>query len=89
MEFVRQIMDSSTLASIMDLPSYFQNVQVEVIVLPVDKKNGLKASSSVYDPGVSLKDVKHTAYGRLKAYANPSLIPEEEGAWERAVGSAR
>jgi len=86
MEFIRKIIDSSTLASILDLPSSFQHVQVEVIVLPVDeKKFGLKASSSVYDSGVSLNDVKHTAYGRLKAYANPSLIPEEEGAWERAV----
>jgi len=85
MEVFRQIMDSSTLTSIIDLPPYFQDVQVEVIVLPVDdKKNNLKAASSFSGFDVS-KPVKHTAYGRLKAYANSSLIPEERGAWERAV----
>ena len=31
------------------------------------------------------KTVKHSAYGLLKAYANPALIPEEEGAWEKAA----
>ena len=31
------------------------------------------------------KPVTHSAYGLLKAYANPALIPEEEGAWEKAV----
>jgi hypothetical protein len=34
---------------------------------------------------VSGKAVKHSAYGRLKAYANPALIPQEEGAWEKAA----
>jgi hypothetical protein len=83
MEFVRQIVDSNTLASILDLPPSFHDVQVEVIVLPIDdKKNSLKAASSISGSGVS---VKHTTYGRLKAYANPSLIPEEESAWERAT----
>jgi hypothetical protein len=72
MEFVRQIVDSSALTSILDLPPSFKDVQVEVIVFPVEeKKPGLKATSSVSGSGVSLKDVKHTAYGRLKAYANP------------------
>ena len=86
MEFVRRIVDSSTLTSIIDLPSSFQDVQVEVIVLPVDnKKNRSKAASSVSGSDVSVKTVKHTAYGRLKAYANPSLVPEEEGVWEEAV----
>jgi hypothetical protein len=86
MEFVRQIVDSNVLTSILDLPPSFQDVQVEVIVLPVDnKKNSLKAASSVPGYDVSIKPVKHTAYGRLKVYANPSLIPEEEGAWEKAA----
>jgi len=31
------------------------------------------------------KPVMHSAFGRLKAYANPSLILEEEGAWEKAA----
>jgi len=83
MEFVRQIVDSNVLTSILDLPPSFQDVQVEVIVMPLDNKKDLKAASSVPSSGASTKPVKHTAYGRLKAYANPSLIPEEEGAWEK------
>jgi molybdopterin biosynthesis enzyme MoaB len=80
MDFVRQIVNSNTLASILDLPPSFQDVQVEVIVLPVnDKKNSLNTHD------FSIKSVKHTAFGRLKAYSNPSLIPDEKGAWERAV----
>jgi hypothetical protein len=85
MELVRQIVDSNTLASIIDLPPSFQDVQVEVIVLPIDKKNNLNAAYSVSGSDISINPVKHSAYGRLKAYANPSLIPEEEGAWESAT----
>jgi len=33
----------------------------------------------------SVKSVKHSAYGKLNAYANPSLIPDEKGAWEKAT----
>jgi hypothetical protein len=62
MEFVRQIVNSNALEPVLTLPPSFHDVQVEVIVLPV---------------GVSTKAVKHSAFGRLKAYANPSLIPEE------------
>jgi hypothetical protein len=85
MDFVRQIVDGSILTSILDLPPSFQDVQVEVIALPVDKKNNLNAAYSVSGSDISINPVKHSAYGRLKAYANPSLIPEEEGAWERAA----
>jgi len=35
--------------------------------------------------GSPAKPVKHSAFGRLKAYANPSLMQEEEGAWEKAA----
>jgi len=38
MEFVRGIVDSSTLTTILDLPPSFQDVKVEVIVLPIDDK---------------------------------------------------
>jgi len=34
---------------------------------------------------VSVEPVKHSAFGRLKAYSNSSLIPEEKGAWEAAA----
>jgi hypothetical protein len=70
MEFVRQIVNSNALEPVLTLPPSFHDVQVEVIVLPV---------------GVSTKTVKHSAFGRLKAYANPSLLPEEKGAWEKAA----
>ena len=77
MEFVRQIIDSDALKPVLTLPPSFHNVQVEVIVLPVENR---KSGSDV-----SIKPVRHSAFGRLKAHANPSLIPEEEGAWEKAA----
>ena len=86
MEFVRQVVDSNTLTSILDLPPSFHGVQVEVIVLPVDDKTASLNTPSLDSGSVdSIKPVKHSAFGRLKAYANPSLIPEEKGAWERAT----
>jgi hypothetical protein len=86
MEFVRQVVNSNTLTSVLNLPPSFLGVQVEVIVLPVDDKTAaLTAPSLISGSGDSIKTVKHSAFGRLKAYANPSLIPEEKGAWERAT----
>jgi len=81
MEFVRQIIDSNVLEPILTLPASFHDSQVEVIVLPVDNlRVGFSAPI-----GVSTKPVKHSAFGRLKAYANPALMPEEDGAWEKAA----
>ena len=34
--------------------------------------------------GSSKPKAKGAAYGLLKEYANPELVPLEEGAWERA-----
>jgi hypothetical protein len=62
MEFVRQIVNSNTLEPVLTLPPSFHDVQVEVIVLPVD-----------------------TLRVGFSALANPSLIPEEESAWEKAA----
>ena len=81
MEFVRQIVNSNALEPVLTLPPSFHDVQVEVIVLPVDNMRvGFSAPL-----GDSPKPVKHSAFGRLKAYANPALIPEEKGAWEKAA----
>ncbi|MCL2192606.1 MAG: DUF2281 domain-containing protein [Treponema sp.] len=44
------------------------------------QKEGADLGSSV-----PTKPVKHSAFGRLKAFANPSLMQEEEGAWEKAT----
>ena len=40
-----------------------------------------------FTPETTLKDdkVKNSVFGRLNAYANPSLIPEENNTWEEAV----
>jgi len=84
MEFVRQVVNSNSLTSVINLPPSFHDVQVEVIVLPVNDKTMTAAPLSSGSDDVR-KPVKHSAFGRLKAYANPSLIPEEKGAWERAT----
>jgi hypothetical protein len=81
MEFVRQIVNSNALEPVLTLPPSFRDVQVEVIVLPVDTLR-VGFSAPLGDPA---KPAKHSAFGRLKAYANPALIPEEEGAWEKAA----
>ena len=78
MEFVRQIVNSNTLEQSLNLPTSFRNIQVEVIVFPVEN-----AQTAVYD--TPTKPVTHSAFGRLNAYANPSLIPREETAWEEAA----
>ena len=84
MEFVRQVVNSNSLTSVLNLPPSFHDVQVEVIVLPVSDRP-LTAAPSSFGYDDIRKPVKHSAFGRLKAYANPSLIPEEKGAWERAT----
>ena len=84
MEFVRQIIDSNALKPIMTLPPSFHDMQVEVIVLPVDELKSNQASSAS-GSDASIKPVTHSAFGRLSAYANPSLIPEEKGAWEKVA----
>jgi len=86
MEFVRQVVNGNTLTSVLNLPPSFYDLPVEVIVLPIDEKTaGLKIPSTVSGSDDSIKPVNHSAFGRLKAYANPSLIPEEKGAWEMAA----
>jgi hypothetical protein len=71
MEVIRQVLNSNDLASILTLPPSFYNLQVEVIVRPVDNENANSAKGN------------HSAYGRLNAYANPALILEEESTGEK------
>jgi len=73
MEFVRQVISGRDLGEVLTLPPSFHEIQVEVIVLPINS------------PSTSTQSVKHSAYGRLKAFANPALIPEEQTAWEKAA----
>jgi len=74
----------------LSIPDEYVGEEVEILVFPINGKESFSESAAVTEvpdslPGVSVKPVKHSAFGLLKAYANPSLIPEEEGAWERAV----
>jgi hypothetical protein len=86
MEFIRQVVNGNDLKPIIALPSSFYNIQVEVIVLPANnKKNLFTTSPELIDSDTSFKPVNHSVFGRLKAYANPSLMKEEENAWEKAA----
>ena len=73
MEYVHQMINSERLVEIFDLPTSLRGQTVEVIILPVPimaKKPDIEKKSS---------------FGALKEYANPALLHEEDGAWERAV----
>jgi len=74
----------------LSIPAEYVGEEVEILVFPVNGKESFPEFAAVTEgpdsfPNVSVKAVKHSAFGRLKAYANPSLIQEEEGAWERAT----
>ena len=86
MEFIRQVINSNVLKPVLSLPPSFHDIQVEVIVLPIEnRKTSQIPASSIPGSENQKKSVYHTTFGRLKTYANPSLIPEEKGAWEEAV----
>jgi hypothetical protein len=72
MEYLRETIDSSSLTGIFNLPVSLRNRNVEVIILPAEKdeKEGRRRKS---------------ARGCLSKYANPEFIPEEKGAWAKAV----
>jgi len=73
MEAVRTIMNINTLAPIINLPWKSENMQVEVIVLPVRK------------PIKKHITLDRTLKGRLKRYANPALLEKESSAWENHI----
>jgi hypothetical protein len=72
MEYLRKTIHSKKLEEIFELPEPLKNRQVEVIILPFEDTAYKKKSKS------SLGGVFHK-------YANPSLIPMEEEAWQNAV----
>ena len=56
------------------------------VSIPQNKKVIVTIEEPVAEASGSLiEPAKHSAFGRLQAYANPSLISEEQGAWETAV----
>lgn len=72
MEYLRQTVDSSNLNGIFNLPLSLRNKRVEVIILPADGEDKLTQKDG-------------SAFGCLKKYANPMLIPQEKGAWNQAA----
>ncbi len=70
MEAIRTIQQAIDGEIHLHLPRAFWGQQVEVIVLTTGTPEGQPA-----------KRAKNSLRGALKSYANPSLIPLEEGAW--------
>ena len=75
MNYVRHMINSNKLADIFDLPVSLRNRMVEVTISPTTI-SGEKTNTS---------KPKKSSYGCLVEYADKSLIPRENGAWERAV----
>ena len=55
--------------------------QKKKVVVTIEEQSEEGAHTS----GSSKEYVEHSAFGRLQAHANPSLISEEQGAWEAAA----
>ena len=70
MEFVRKIVNSTELVNVIDIPKALVNKKVEILVLPIEE-NKKKTNK------------KRTATGFLSKYANPKLIEQEEGIWQK------
>jgi hypothetical protein len=75
MEAIRKIVKAGVLAQIIDLPWKSKDMQVEIIVMPMDEAVVIPTPSS---PGKSLK-------GRLKKYADPALLEKEQFAWKNHI----
>ncbi len=75
MEAVRKIINANLLAPIINLPWTAEDMQVEVIVMPVND-----TAESAHRSGASLK-------GCLKAYADRTLAEKEKHAWEDYVAA--
>jgi hypothetical protein len=69
---VYQTIDSERLAGIFDLPYSFMGKKLDVIILPAWNEDLLPQKQT-------------SAFGCLREYANPSLIDQEKGAWEKAM----
>jgi hypothetical protein len=78
MEILKTVIHSSQLASVIDLPEYLRNRNVEIIILPMENVQKKDESPQMQ---TDLKKLK----GVLKQYANPKLRVLEDGAWERNV----
>ena len=59
--------------------------QKKKVVVTIEERNEERGHITDCVSGSSREFVKHSAFGRLQAYSNPSLISEEQGAWEAAA----
>ena len=75
MEAVRLTMNSTRLASIIDLPMALRDREVEVIVLPKSEEPKEMPPNSE----------RVSMMGCLRQYANPALREMEKCAWEQAA----
>ena len=73
MEAVRTIVNADVLTPVIDLPWKTKNMQVEVIVFPLNEV--------IVPRTVTGKNLK----GCLKEYANPALKDKEAYAWENHI----
>lgn len=74
MEFVRTVINSDILESIIIVPESLKRQKVEVLILPVNDVNEVMQNQK-------LKSLK----GALKEYKNTDLIKEESSAWSKAM----
>ena len=74
MEYVRTTVDSPRLYGIFDIPPKLRGKMVEVIILPFE--NSISKTQKIKG---------ESAFGCLRKYADPTLISQEDGAWERAM----
>ena len=72
MNFISEVINSSQLENIINLPFELKNREVEVIVIPYRENSEKKHKSP-------------SMYGILSKYRNPNLIENEKSAWMDAV----
>jgi len=72
MEYIQQTIDSNKLIGLFDLPVSLRSKTVQIIILPMQAET-------------ETVSIEKSSFGALSEYASPSLINQEEGAWERAV----
>jgi hypothetical protein len=75
MNFVRTIVNSDILTSIIDIPENLRHRKVEILILPYENIN----MEENKEPKVKL------ARGILEKYKNIDLQSEENSAWEKAM----
>ena len=74
MDVVRTTVSADKLLPIINLPWATKNLQVELIVIPINEKTTQQQKVSV-----------ESLEGCLKEYANPALWEKEKYAWEEHI----